>query len=472
MEQSASVATGVPQLDLILGGGMVPGALLLLAGPPGTGKTVLAAQIASTIAARNERVVFITAFSEPHNKLLTNLRNFSFFRQDYLGDRIKLLNIQHQLLSSLDEAADTIVREVREHKASLLVLDGLQGILMASTTATIPHQFLFDLSAKLSLLDVTAVITYDLSAVTETTRPELTAVDGMVVLGQDLIGDHAIRTLKVTKHRGTEPLDGRHTFKITRAGVTCFPRLESIAGSQDVDPPPERVGFGIPALDVMLSGGINRGTNTIIAGAEGVGKTLLSLHYLKHGIDNNQPGLYLTFHETPRQLIARAAHFGIDLQPALDAGTLQIQHYSPAEINPDEVAQNLRQALEQRQVQRLVIDGLHEIERTLIERGRAHHFFAALIAYLRSSHITTCITLEIDPVIGHELSFAGKNLSALSDNILLMRHIETRARKAHTLVILKMRFSAHDRLSHEYSIEATGIVLNEQPLSTAADGSA
>jgi circadian clock protein KaiC len=175
MERSASVATGVPQLDLILGGGVVQNSLMLIGGVAGSGKTVLAAQIASAAADRDERILFITAFSEPHGKLITNLQGFQFFNQNHIGGKIKLLNLQHQLSTSLEEAADTIVREVREHKARLVVLDGIQGILVTSNTRSAPHQFLYDLSAKLNLLNVTTIVTYDLPSINEATRSELTA---------------------------------------------------------------------------------------------------------------------------------------------------------------------------------------------------------------------------------------------------------------------------------------------------------
>lgn len=460
MDRPTSVATGIPQLDQILGGGIVQGSILLVAGTPGSGKTVLAAQTASAAADRGERVLFITAFSEPHNKLIANLRTLSFFRQEYIGERIKLLNLQHPLLTGLNEAADTLVREVREHKAQLLVLDGLQGMLLAATNPLVPHQFLFDLSAKLSLLNVTAVITHDAPATADILRSTLTAVDCTILLAQDLQGGQAIRTLQVVKQRGVGPLLGQHTFTISQEGMVCYPRQETITSEADVEPSPERIPFGVSGLDAMMYGGPHRGTSTILAGAEGVGKTLLCLHYCQQAIVAGERALFVTFHETAQQLLSKSRLLGMDLQAAVDDGRLQIQHYSPAEINADMVAHHLRTAISADQVQRLVIDGVNEIERPLIERDRAHGFFAALIGFLRGQHITSCITLEMDPVIGHDLSFAGKNLSALSDNIVLLRRNEA-DNQQHSVVVLKMRFSKHDRTPHEYTIEDTGISILE-----------
>ncbi|PLS79340.1 MAG: KaiA-binding protein [Chloroflexi bacterium] len=456
MEQSAFLATGVPQLDLILGGGIVERSLLLIAGLAGSGKTVLAAQIAFAAAHREERVLFVTAFSEPHDKLISNLHHFQFFEPNMIGERIKLLNLQHQLSASVAEAGETIVREARAHRAQLVVLDGFQGVSVTSQTSLAPHQFLYDLNAKLSLLGITSVITYNYAPTLEGSRPELTAVDGIVWLAQELMGDQAVRMLQVVKQRGANPLLGRHSFKLDNSGLVCYPRQEAVTTPKDVPPGNERATFGIAELDAMLRGGLTQGTNTIIAGAEGVGKTLLSLKFVMQGIANGERAIIITFNETAQQLVAKGARFGLDLQAAIDQGQLRIQYYPVAELNADMVAQELRDAVTTTQIQRLVIDGLYEIELPLIKNERAHGFFASLITFLRSQQITTCITLEIDPLIGRELSFVGKTFSALAENVLLMRRSEVKSQFLSTIDVLKMRFSAHDRTLHEYTIEDNG----------------
>jgi hypothetical protein len=60
------------------------------------------------------------------------------------------------------------------------------------------------------------------------------------------------------------------------------------------------------------------------------------------------------------------------------------------------------------------------------------------------------------------LSFAGKSLSALADNILFLEDVDTEEQQAFSLTILKMRYSEHDRLPHTYVINEIGISLAQR----------
>jgi circadian clock protein KaiC len=270
--------------------------------------------------------------------------------------------------------------------------------------------------------------------------------------------------LQVVKQRGANPLLGRHSFKLDSSGVTCYPRQEAITVVKDVPPGQERASFGIPALDTMLGGGITQGTNTISAGAEGVGKTLLGIQFVMQGIADGERAIIITFNETPQQLVAKGQRFGLDLQTAIDQGHLRILSYPVAELNADMVAQELRDAVTSARIHRLMIDGLYEIELPLIKTERAHGFFASLITFLRSQQITTYITMEIDPLIGRELSFVGKTFSALAENVLLMRRSEVNGQYVNSIGVLKMRFSAHDHTLHEYTIEDGGVRISATSL--------
>jgi KaiC/GvpD/RAD55 family RecA-like ATPase len=122
----------------------------------------------------------------------------------------------------------------------------------------------------------------EVSLVRHGARAQLTVRDHGIGIYDVLFGTQAERELEVHKLRGTDALRGRHSFRITDAGIVVYPRVEALlarpsANDQWSD---ERCAVGVHQLDAMIGGGIPRGTTTLVLGASGSGKTSLSLHFL------------------------------------------------------------------------------------------------------------------------------------------------------------------------------------------------
>jgi circadian clock protein KaiC len=460
MEPPASIATRVPQLDLILGGGIVPSSLVLIVGPPGSGKTVLASQIGFAMAERGERVVFITTFSNPHNKLINSLQRFQFFNPDYVGERIKLINLQHQLMISLDEAESTIVREAREHKAKYVILDSFQGVRVVTQDASASHQFLYELSTKLNMLGVTTLVTYEPASALETHRPEFMAVDAVLMVSQDWEESQVTRRLRVIKHRGMNPLSGYHSFAIKDTGLVCFPRQESLPAAPDVAVPSTRVSFGVPVLDQVLHGGLIQGTSTLIAGPAGAGKTVLSMHFAFHGLQNDEIVLWIGSGETFQQLLAKGRGLGMDFQAAYDSGHFLMHSTVHASINPDEIAQEVRHAVGSQNVRRVIIDGFDALDQSLVQSERSSSFWRSLFAFLRSHEVTTCVTTHYDPEYYRQCSNDHTNVCTLPDNVLVLQLNNTSGVMTRSLAVQKMRFSNHEDALCRYTIGSNGFALD------------
>ena len=120
--------TGIPSLDVLLGGGIPRRQTLIVTGSPGGGKTILVNQIAFLAAAQGLPVVFSTLTSEPHDKLVEQLSVFRFFRRELLGEGVFLINAYAAMKKSGKEARDLLLGAVRERAASLLVIDGMRSM--------------------------------------------------------------------------------------------------------------------------------------------------------------------------------------------------------------------------------------------------------------------------------------------------------------------------------------------------------
>ena len=86
----------------------------------------------------------------------------------------------------------------------------------------------------------------------------------------------------------------------------------------------------IEGLDEITHGGLPLGRTTLASGTSGTGKTLFAVQFLCHGIKYfDYPGLFVTFEESPRDIIENAYSFGWDLQKLIDEGQLFILDASP-----------------------------------------------------------------------------------------------------------------------------------------------
>lgn len=440
------IESGVPNLDLVLGGGLVAGSLVMVTGEPGCGKTILTQQIAFHAAARGEQVLILTTLSEPHLKLLGYLGTLAFFDEGLVGQRIELLNIYRQLQDDFANVGATIVRLVRERRASLLVLDSFDSVRDLAPNEVAAKELIYELSAGLGLLGVTTLVVA--AAPGAPYAPELAIADTIIALRHEHHGARTLATLEVTKMRGAAQRNGRHAYRITAAGVEVYPRQETV-------PPPAaapaggRVPFDLPALDAMLDGGPPAGDSTAIVGDPGAGKTLLALQFVLAGARRGERVLFVSFQETRRQLLAKAAALGLEIPAALAAHDGAIIHYVPADLDADAVLADVRRRIAAG-VTRLAIDTLPDLLGGVPDAGRRPGFVAALLAYARAAGVTTCFTRVI--AAGAP---PGEGV-ARADNTMLLRRVE---RGAGTLAVLTMRHSDHAPAPRAFTIRPGGMMI-------------
>jgi circadian clock protein KaiC len=461
--------TGVPQLDRVLGGGLRRGTLAIIMGPPGSGKTTLASQIAFASAKRGQNALLLTVLSESTTKLLGHLQTYSFFSPELIGGTMQLFSL-NQFLPNLQQETVTsqeIVAAVRQTKASIVVLDGFQGIRGMETSFGATRQFLYDLGMRLSLLGTTTLITTEADPRDPMLFPEMTTGDVLIGLYYTLSGMRSFRSLEAIKVRGGAPLAGRHSIRLSEQGVEVFPRLEtsirpaqltSWSGEKSYQRPLERARFDLAELDSLLGGGLPYQTATLLTGSLGTGKTLLALQFALSGINKGEPTLFLSFRETVEQLLLKADDFalGSQLRNALASdGLLTLQRWDPVELDPDRVAALLLATLEQTGARRVVIDSILELERAVHEHAgaeRVPNYLGALLARLREQNITVLAIKEIRKSAASQPDFSVDSLAVLAENVLLLQQMAYRGQLHRVLSILKMRFSAHDHSFREFQI--------------------
>ncbi len=461
------LSSGVPGFDVLLGGGIPSRQSLLITGLPGTGKTVLASQVAFHHAANGTPVVLATTTSESQSKLLEDLAGFSFFSRQQLGEELFFLSIYSWLKKGPREAREVLLHTVRDRKARLLVVDGLRSVRDLWQDEAKLREFFYELSVGLAAVDCTAIFITEYPLAKLFDFPESTTVDGIISLSFEEGAAGRVRRAEVVKLRGMKHLHGRHLMKIDTPGIRLLPRGESvIVPDRDFVPPEGRAGFGLPELDSLFEGGLPHQSAAIVAGSTGVGKTLLGLHFAATGAALGENSLVFSFSEPSASLVARARRVSLELAPLLSAGRFHLRYDPCFELEADEIAELLLLELERLGARRLVLEDVDTLERSLGNPARARAFFGALLIRLRSMGVTSLFTRKISKVIGPELDFSESPMASIAENLLFLRHVELRGRLHRVLSILNLRNSRFDTSLREFEIRDEGLRVLE-PLKSA-----
>ncbi|HYH12784.1 MAG TPA: ATPase domain-containing protein [Thermomicrobiales bacterium] len=450
--------TRVPGLDDILGGGLIVGDTYLVTGTPGTGKTTLGNQLAFTHAAQGGSVLFATLMTESHDRMLAHMQEFSFFDRSLVGDRIRYLSLMVSMQDGdFEQSLRLIVDSIREHRASLLVIDGAGAARLFAQSEIDYLRFIHGLDTRASVLGCTTVF---LSGEREA-EAVATHVDGVLQLSNRSVSARDARWLRVSKLRGSDYLNGQHRLVISDNGIAVYPRIESVYAK--VEPtwhdPEDRLAFGVPSLDAMAAGGVQVGTATLVLGTPGAGKTLLGLHFLSEGARRGERGILAGFHETPPALASTAERANMGLLPHLESGLVQIMWRPPFELAPDEWAWQLLRMVDEHRPQRLVIDAYSDLIPLFTTPDRRTQFAPALANQLRDRDVTALIIFEVDAFAGTALTVPVQNLSASLDNGILLRTTEVRSSLRRLVSILKQRQTGFDTTIREFSIGENGIVV-------------
>ncbi len=154
------IETGVPGLDAVLGGGIPKAFLVLVSGPPGSGKSTLTAQVAFHHARGGGRTLVLSTLSSANTKLFTHLSGFGYFSADLIGRELQMLNVQQLLARAGHQAAIGEIREmVLTQGVGLLVLDSVSGLKPPLSDEGEVQRFIMDLGSAMYLIGCTTLVT-------------------------------------------------------------------------------------------------------------------------------------------------------------------------------------------------------------------------------------------------------------------------------------------------------------------------
>ena len=455
--------TGISGLDETTGGGLPRGRASLVCGGAGCGKTVFGMEFLVRGACQYDEPGVFMAFEESEKDLLENFSSFDFDLNRLMAE--DKIAIDHVLVArnEIEETGEydleglfiRLNMAIEQVKAKRVVLDTIEWLFAGFSNEAILRSELRRLFRWLKDKGITAIITAERGqeAFTRHGLEEYVA-DCVILLDHRVNGQLSTRRLRVVKYRGSTHGEDEYPFLIGSDGLSLLP-VTSLG--LDHPAPSERVSTGIDRLDAMLiGGGYYRGSTVLVSGTAGTGKTSVAAHFADSVCSSGERAVYLTFEESPSQIIRNMASIGIDLQRWTDRGLIQFHAVRPTFYGLESHLRGIHKAIEEFKPAAVVIDPISNLV-SIGNMSEVKSMLVRLLDYLKGKAITTLCT-DLTPG-GISVQETEVGVSSLADTWILLRLLETAGERNRTMYIAKSRGMNHSDQIREFRLTAGGVQL-------------
>nr|WP_314544522.1 ATPase domain-containing protein [uncultured Massilia sp.] len=460
------LGTGVPGLDILLGGGLTEFSFTLIAGAPGSGKTTLAHQIMFALAGPQRRALFFTVLGEPPLKMLRYQQQFPFFDMDKVGSSIRYVNLADDLRAGhFAGVLERIMHEVEEFGPGLVFVDSFRSVVQTARggnegLSDLQH-FIQELGSRMATWQATTFLIGEYTHADVEANPIITVADGMLALSQASDDNSTMRKIRVIKMRGQGHMMGAHTMRITDDGIRVYPRElppladDRLPGTQ-VDANPRRISTGVAGLDQLMLGGLPQGHALLVTGPTGIGKTVLGTRFLQAGVDQGEKGVAVFFEKGTARLRNRA------LARMAQEGSVAVVETRSLSLSVEELLDDMLSAIDRLGATRVVIDSLSEFDLYLSPEARAdlRQTVFRTLSVLAKRGVTVLVTAGMDD-IAPSLRTSPHQLAFLADAVVALRFAEVGGALRKFLTVIKVRGIDHSSELREYRITDTGIEVDD-----------
>ncbi|MEB3356363.1 MAG: circadian clock protein KaiC [Synechococcales bacterium] len=464
----AKLMTGIPGFDILSEGGLPKGRTTLISGTAGSGKTIFACQFLVEGIRENQPGVYVT-FEEPPYAIRRNMNSFGWDIETW-EDEGKWIFVdasprsQDRLLVSgeyeLSPLLTRLERAVNQVNAQRVSIDSLGALFSYIPMQSSVRADLFELAFMLRELGITTIVTSERAdqygAISRYGVEEFVA-DNVVILRNVLVQQKRRRTVEILKYRGTSHQIGEFPFTIVPSdGIAVIPFAFGELTQRSSN---DRLSTGNAQLDEMCGGGFFRDSITLISGATGTGKTLLTTQFLAEGVKQGERCLFLSFEESQEQLHRNASGWNLHLDDMVAQGGLRICCRYPEATSLENHLLFIRHHIEDFQPQRVAIDSISALER-IASPQNFREFLIGLNSWIKTQQIAGLFTSNTSSLTGGA-SVTETHISTTTDTIILLRYIEIYGEIRRGIAVLKMRGSEHAREIREFTITAQGMQISE-----------
>ncbi len=462
----ARASTGIPGLDVVLGGGLPSQHVYLVEGDPGSGKTTLGLHFLLQGVQEKQGGLYITlsetaaelrTVAASHGWTLDGIELFELVSSEGLSPDLEQ-SILHPSQIELGETVRGVIAAVERLKPHRVVFDSLSEMRLLAQDPLRYRRQVLALKKFFADQGCTVLLLDDRSS-RDTDQQLHSIAHGVISLEQavDQYGPER-RRLRVLKMRGIKFRGGEHDFALDTGGLAVFPRL--VAAEHRIAPDHKIVSSGVTMLDSLMGGGLACGSNTLFSGPSGVGKTTTAMACTLAALQRGERAAYYLFDEGLATMLIRGKALGMDLAPYLESGHLRVIPLDPAEVSAGEFAQMVRHAVEEDEAQLVAIDSLNAYLQAMPGSKYLMLQMHELLTYLNHRSVVTILILGQHGVLGDVES--DVDMSYLSDGILLFRFFEARGRLLKAVSMVKSRTNRHEQTIREFRMGPGGLEVGDE----------
>lgn len=457
--------TGIQGLDEITGGGLPKGRPTLICGGAGCGKTLLAMEFLVRGATQfNEPGVFV-AFEENAKDLTKNVSSLGFDLKDLIAHKKIALDFVYVGDSETEASGDfnldglfiRLGHAIDSIGAKRVVIDTIETIFSSLPNQHILRAELHRLFVWLKDKGVTAIITGERGDGTLTRHGLEEYVSDCVIMLDHRVSDQiSSRRLRIVKYRGSMHGTNEYPFLIDEDGISVLP-VTSLGLHQVATK--ARISSGVARLDSMLGGaGYFRGSTVLVSGMPGTGKTSLAAHFALAACRRGERALYITFEESPNQIMRNMLSVGMDLEPWVQKDLLRFQANRPTSAGLEMHLTMIHKAVKAFKPHVVIVDPLTSfiIGGNELEVNAMVMRLVDLLKVSQTTSLFTSLNLSGGTQEMPQIAVAG-----LVDTWLLVRDIEIGGERNRGLYIIKSRGMAHSNQIREFLLTDNGVELRD-----------
>ena len=461
--------TGIRGFDDITGGGLPRSHVTLVAGGPGSGKTIFSLQSLVHGGIQHGESGLLAAFEESPEELKQSVGNFGWTLSAAGGRQARRKMVMHDARPNpamrqsgqfdLNGLLAGLTAQVEAHRIKRVVFDALDVLLAFLDDEIAERREIYRLFDWLERHRLTGIVTakFDLGELQLLTSRQsfLPYLSACVVLLQNrLQGPTRHRSLRVAKYRGTSHSANEHSMVIGQRGLEVSSydtrRLDyRVSG--------KRVSSGVKRLDRMLGGGYYRGSSILLSGSPGTSKTTLAGCFIAAACRRGERALFVSFDEAPAQIVRNLTSVGIKLAGYVKSGHLHVRSLRTGSQGPEGSGILVQREIAALRPQVLVVDPISALVDNP-DAGQHRGIAQALIEFAKSLGTTAFVTALLGSSAPEEET-TRSNVSTIADTWIHLSFRVLGGERNRALTIVKSRGMRHSNQVRELVLSRHGVTL-------------